>query len=282
MNGGTQLTTGSEYLTERAITYFSANYGGPVISSPGLVRGVSWSPSLSFSINTYLTVCGEASDDKAYPEVLRLRNADVLAVHEPISIYSVTTDEVFFRAAEQEHVRELEKHGYGLLTVSDDGTVQRRIIARPLVQHISKQEFVSITKGLPSSLRQQVSSAFDTYSVNPSSGVAQLSEVVEGMITRAYKDGHKRGWLKKRSPPGTTSLTLDAIGLAVEFGNAAAALGGARAFYSDYRNLTHHFPRNKRKAHKKYCDCRHGFLEGLKRIEGLRSAMRKLNLSGLL
>lgn len=280
MSAGVQLTSGAPYLVERASEYFNSHFGGVNIQSPGTVKGVAWCPSLAFEISGFHTVCGEASEDKVYPEVLRLRTADILAVHEPISVYSVTTDEVYLRPSEQEHVRELGRHGYGLITVAADGTVSRRIVAHPLVQHISTQDFQASVRNLPSSLRQLASAAFDTYSVTPTSGVAQLSEVVEGMVSRAYKDAHRKGWVPKRQP-NTTAATLDALSAATQLGGAAAALGGARAFYSDFRNLTHHFPKNKKKAHKKYCDCRHGFLEGLRRIEGLRESARKLGLSGL-
>lgn len=280
MNVGVQLTSGAPYLVDRASDYFNGHFGGVNVQTPGLVKGVAWSPSLAFQINGFHTVCGEASEDKVYPEVLRLRTADILAVHEPISVYSVTTDEVYLRPSEQESVRELERHGYGLITVAADGTVTRRIVAHPLVQHISVQDFQVSVRELPTKLRQLASAAFDTYGVTPTSGVAQLSEIVEGMVARLYKDASRKGWVPKKLP-NTTALTLDALAAAPQFGGAMAALGGARAFYSDFRNLTHHFPKDKRKAHKKYCDCKHGFLEGLRRVKGLREAARNLLLSGL-
>jgi hypothetical protein len=277
---GVQLTSGAPYLVERASIYFQAHYGGVTVQSPGILKGVAWAPSLAFAINAYHTICGEASEDKVYPEVLRLRTADILAVHEPISVYAITTDEVFLRPTEQDDVKELVKHGYGLLTVSADGTVQRRLVAQPLVQHISSQDFRASLNGLPKSLRQQASAVFDTYAVTPTSGVAQLSEIVEGMVTRAYKDAIKKGWVPN-PVPNTTAATLDALMVCPQLVAARAPLGGARAFYSDFRNLTHHFPKNKSKAHKKYCDCRHGFLEGLRRISALRASLKNIGLSGL-
>lgn len=276
-----QLTSGAPYLVEKASTFFRNHYGGVQIASPGAIKGVSWSPSLGFVINTHHTICGEASEDRVYPEVLRLRNADILAVHEPISVYAITTDEVYLRTTEQADVRELAKHGYGLVTVSADGSVQRRIQAQPLVQHISQQDYLANIVGLPSRLKQHTSAAFDTYAVTPPSGVAQLSEVIEGMVTRAFKDGLKRGFVQS-AMPNTTAATLDALIASPQLGAARPALGGARAFYSEFRNLTHHFPRSKAKAYKKYCDCRHGFIEGLHRVSTLRESLRNVGLSGLL
>ncbi|WP_205287599.1 hypothetical protein, partial [Luteibacter jiangsuensis] len=78
------------------------------------------------------------------------------------------------------------------------------------------------------------------------------------------------------SPPRTTGQqrsNLQPRTFTVIIGTA----GGGR---SQYRNTAHHTPKSKEQAAKKYRDCRHGFLEGLRKIPLFRNAMRNLGLSG--
>ena len=51
-------------------------------------------------------------------------------------------------------------------------------------------------------------------------------------------------------------------------------------FVKECRNLTHHWPKNKKAAHKKYADCRHHFLDGLRTIQAFRTAMKAEGLTG--
>ena len=50
-------------------------------------------------------------------------------------------------------------------------------------------------------------------------------------------------------------------------------------FVKECRNLTHHWPKNKKAAHKKYADCRHHFLDGLRTIQAFRTAMKAEGLT---
>lgn len=173
--------------------------------------------------------------------------------------------------------------GYGLLTVSADGTVQKRAGTIPIVQQIGDQEFKVELTELPPTLRRRLAESFDVYNHNAASGVADISEVVEGLVLRAGRDAAKKKFIAAGDVrPGAPAATLAALLACSQGKNAAAAIGGAQSYISMYRNVAHHFPKNKKQAFKKYRDCRHGFLDGLKKVNQFRDAMRGIGLSGLL
>jgi hypothetical protein len=43
--------------------------------------------------------------------------------------------------------------------------------------------------------------------------------------------------------------------------------------------MSHHFPKNPKKAAQKYRECRHGFLEGIRQVKGFRAAMKSVNIN---
>jgi hypothetical protein len=107
--------------------------------------------------------------------------------------------------------------------------------------------------------------------------------VFEGMVLKAGRDAAKKKIIKtSEAKPGAPAKTLEALLNTPQCRNAAAAIGGAQSYISMYRNTAHHFPKNKKQALKKYRDCRHGFLDGLKKVQQFREAMKNSGLSGAL
>jgi hypothetical protein len=86
--------------------------------------------------------------------------------------------------------------------------------------------------------------------------------------------------MTKAESTGTLANVLLKMKAVNAFNNADAALSNAQAFVSRYRNASHHFPKNKKQAHVKYRDCRHGFLEGLRILQTLHDAMKAAGLTG--
>ena len=110
-----------------------------------------------------------------------------------------------------------------------------------------------------------------------------LSEIVEGMVLKAGKDAIRKKLLTSgQVKPGKTANTLDELSKLEELKQAVAAIGGVRSYVKDYRNQNHHFPKNKKLAYKRFKDCRHGFIQGLKTIQSFRTAMKSAGLSGII
>jgi hypothetical protein len=123
--------------------------------------------------------------------------------------------------------------------------------------------------------------SFERYNHNAPSGSADIAEVMEGLILRAGRDAAKKKWISASdAKPGAPASTLKAMQNATQLQNASAAIAAAQAYISMYRHLNHHFPKDKKQAAKKYRDCRHSYLEGLKKLSFIRDAFRKVGLSG--
>ncbi|ACK51112.1 hypothetical protein Msil_2174 [Methylocella silvestris BL2] len=277
----TGLSSGTTFLVEAAKAFFRKIYHcSAFAASVPLDKSLSWTPTLSFKINNHLTVAVEVSENP-YPLILQLRRTDVLRLQMPVSVYCICPEEAYL--ADQTGAKALINDGYGLVTVAADGSSQRRAPCIPLIQEIVQQEFEAEIKPLPRMIKTRLAESFDRYKHNAPTGAADIAEVMEGMILRAGRDAAKKKWIAQAdAKPGATAKTLAAMDAAPQFQNCRAAIGAAQAYISMYRNSAHHFPKDNRQAAKKYRDCRHGFLEGLKKIGFFRDEMRKAGLSGRL
>ena len=104
--------------------------------------------------------------------------------------------------------------------------------------------------------------------------------MVEGLGIQAAKDAAAKGWITNAQANGPIAAALDAMYTAQECKNARGAIGGLRHYIQTYRNLSHHWPKNKKKAFEKYAECRHAFLDGIRQMVQFRQAMRNIALSG--
>jgi hypothetical protein len=275
MEGG-GLSTGVASLRAAAVAYFSALYQNPTIHDSEVDAALGWQPTFHFRINDYLTVMVEVSE-KPYPMIFSLRRVEVEQLPIPVSIYSVCPEEAYLD--DQAESKRLMSHGYGLLTVDASGFVQKRNGCIPIIQQISDQEFKSEIKELPVKIRQRLAESFERYNQNAPTGATDISEVLEGFIIKAAKEGVAKAWIVN-SDTGTIAKTLQAMSTTAQFDGAAAAIGATRGYISMYRNANHHFPKNRKQAAIKYRDCRHAFLDGLKKVIQFRQAMKNIGLSG--
>lgn len=273
------LSSGDDYLIKAARIYFVQKYQNPsiAVSSP-IATSLSWQPGLHFRVHDHLTVVAEASNAGPYPLILQLRRSDVTNLDMPVSVYAICPEEVYTNG--QSEFKRLIADGFGLLTVDANGGVVERAHAIPLIQQISAVEFGADIKGLPVKLRTRLAQAYDSYKHNPPTGTADIAEVMEGLVLRAGKDAAAKGWITNSDVKGGVAKILQAMQGSVQCNSAAAAIGAAQAYISMYRNIGHHFPKDKRAAAKKYRDCRHGFLEGLKKVTFFRDSMKNLGFSG--
>ncbi len=237
---------------------------------------LGWTPSLQFQANDHLRIAVEVSET-AYPRVLQLQHADLLAFREPVAVYCACPEAEFLKTDNQAEVRRLRAHGYGLLTINDKGHVTKRHSCIPLIQFIAESDFKQEIEGLPRGWRVRLKDSYDRYLVDPVAGVQDVSEVLEGLVLSAAKGTARKKWTGKLTSMSLADI-LDTLSETPACKPAKAAIGGVRNYVKLYRNASHHYPKNKQLAYKKYQDAPHAFRDGLKQAHSFRAAMNNLGI----
>jgi hypothetical protein len=277
----TGLTSGEEFLRDAAKRFFEDLYENPgIFVNKELHRDLPWTPALRFVVNDHVNVFVEVSETGPYPQIVRMRHANVLQHPEPIAVYAVCPEEVFLKSDKRSEIKELQAHGCGLITVNSEEIARREFPAIPLIQVISSAEFKTLIQGLPQSIKRHVVQAYEDYNSKPVNGVAKITEIIEGLVEQACVDVYKKGILSKTALGNTIANKLDALHREDCFAAARAAIGGVRSHYSTCRNRTHHWPKNKKKAHEKYADCKYDFVEGIQNVKRFRESMKNIGLTG--
>lgn len=278
---GAGLSSGSDFLRDAARGFFADLYElSTLLAGSELHKDLNWTPSLRFVINDHVNVFVEPSESRPYPRIFSLRLGDVLQFPQPIAAYAVCPEELLLEAGNQGDIQRLEDHGFGLIAISKNGDARRRFAAVPLVQVISRADYKALIEGLTPRQKQCVAQAYEDYKNRPSTGVATLSEVMEGMGIQAAKDAAAKGWITNAQANGSIAAALDAMYAVPACQSARGVIGGLRHYIHTYRNLSHHWPKNKKKAYQKYGECRHAFLDGVRQMVQFRQGMRNIGLSG--
>ena len=266
-------------LRDAARACFAARYGKPTFYvAKALKAQLHWTPALRFTLHGHIHVFVEPSDSGPYPRSLAMLYAKASNYPEPIAVYSICHEAAMETTAGRQERKDLKSHGFGLVTVDPTGDAQVEFTAIPIVQVIAEADFRQQTRDLPKGIRQPASEAFEDYLAKPVNGVKTLSEIVEGMVRKAGRDSAANGGISNGDAKKTPALVLDA--LHTQYTEARSAIGGARNFMDECRNLAHHWPKNRKAAYKKYADCRHHFMGGLHTIRAFRTAMKSIGLTG--
>lgn len=275
------LTSGGVFLRDSARMLFESIYGKPRMRvNEQLHRDLHWTPALRFTIHEHINVFVEPSESSPYPRIFDLRDGDVRRFPQPISVYAVCPEDLLDQSGQRAQVKRLESNGFGLITIDSEGNGNRVVNAVPLIQIISTVEMKQQLEGLSAKLKQRVSEAFEDYCIKPVNGVRSLTEIVEGLIEQCRKEVLEQQLASSTKLGRNSADVLDGLHSIGRFQNIRAQIGGVRSYLNEYRNLSHHWPRNKKASYKKYADCRHAFLEGLKQIQRFRFAMKQIGLSG--
>lgn len=275
------LSRGEEFLRDAAVTLFEEKYGQPSMHfGKELHRDLHWTPAARFVIYGYINVFVEPSETGPYPRILDLKYADVLHFQEPVSIYIVCREEMIATATQRTEMKRLQNHGHGLVIVDSGGRASRVFSPTPLVQVISQAEFRVSIKGLPKTMRQRASEAFDEYQSHPVNGVKSLSEIVEGLVQGTAKQAIAKGYISGVTSTDPLGRVLSKMQVAQEFRRIQAEVGAVRVYVRECRNLSHHWPRSRKKAYEKYVECRHAFLEGTRHLRRFREAVKGVGLTG--
>ena len=275
------FTSGGEFLRDAARRYFEDWYEYTTMYvDQKLHKDLAWTPALRFVLHRQVNIFVEPSEIGPYPRILEQKHTEVLHFPQPIAIYAVCPEEMIATPKQRSDMKRLQAHGFGLITVNQEGQAHREFSASPLVQVIPKAEYKAEIEGLPKIIRQRIGEAYDDYNAKPVNGVKSLTEVLEGLVTQAGKDAVRKKYLSKSGLGSGLANNLDALHDTKECENARAAIGGVRSHVQLYRNLSHHWPTDKTKAYKKYSGCRHALMDGIKNIQNFRTAMRAVGLTG--
>jgi hypothetical protein len=251
----------------------------PIQSDDKLYKTLSWQPSLHVKLNKYLDVLVEVSEDSPYPIMLSRRHGALLSVHQPLAVYSACPAEVFLLPSKQSELKELERDGYGLLTVDKEGNVSERIHAIPLIHRVSDSEFKASIDGLPAGIRQRLAQCFQTYKNKPPVGIGEIAELLEGLVLEGGRRATKKNWLAgSQVVAGRPAKTLDALSACSHTKAHNAAWGGVRSYIKEYRNVAHHYVTKPKDAKRKFLDCRHALIAGIQHTTSFLEAFRKLKL----
>jgi len=271
------ISSATDFIRASVKQYLIATYSNPPVKCDEVVdQTLGWVPTLTCPVNNQLMLI-EASE-KPYPEILRMRRAEMVEVPAPIAAYAACPEEAY--AQNQKEAADLALHGFGLFTVDASGNVTAKFPAIPIAQHIPESQFKADIDGLPGLHKRKARECFDLYKHNAPAGVASLAEQVEGLIMRAGKDAAKKGWISNAEAKDTLANVLVSLQGSGKFNNADTVLSAARMYVQRYRNVAHHVPKNKKQAYRKYRDCRHAFLDGLRTMRDFTDAMKALGLSG--
>lgn len=271
------ISSSTDFIRSSVKQYLVSTYSNPSIKCDCEVDSkLGWTPTIICSLNNRLMLI-EASETP-YPGILRMRRAEMNEVRAPIAAYAACPEEAY--AQNQKDAADLERHGFGLFTVDVSGNVIAKFPAIPIAQHIPESQFRDDVAGLPAPHKRRAKDCFDLYKHNAPAGVANLAEQLEALIMRAAKDAAKKHWITRSEAGGNLSTVLTSLQNAPQFRSADTVIAAAKMYVQRYRNPSHHVPRNKKQAYRKYYDCRHGFLDGVRNMQDFSDQMRSLGLSG--
>lgn len=275
------LTSGAEFL-QRATAEFIRDWKqSPKLRfDDQLKKGLEWRPSIIFSPDKVSKIAIELSDDKPYPLIFRMRRAELESLEEPVSIYCVCPESVF--ADGQKEANELRDHGFGLITIDENGRGRCVHSCIPFMNRILESDFKQEVKGLPLTFRRRCHQAYDTYRVDPVRGLSSLGEMVEGMINRAAREAIKKQIcvVGEVGPNKTAANKLDGFLQSDKMIAARAALGSVRGFMRDARNVANHPQNTQKKYAERLRKSRVYFLSGIRIIDTFRTDLKKVNLTG--
>lgn len=272
MGSFNHLTPDQKFLAESVFNYFKDKYGTLSVKIDCEIHpGLPWQPTFYFRKNKHEIIACEISEGKIYPQIFKLTNNDMTTVPVTIHCYAFCPQKVCIDPQNQKEFVELKKHGHGLLSVSEDGTVIERAKATPAVFYISDAYFKDdLIKGFSGTNKAAMVNAFDTYKNDPLSGIRDLCDYVEATIhkaTDACNTKYSFGISTKETINKKLTLLTTKMGADPALLGMLPSIGAMMGYYSKVRNTVNHTPKNAKQAHKKYRQCRENFVNGIRALD---------------
>ena len=251
-------------------------WGGQGLRKDEEIDGaIGWRPTFYLKPNKALIVAVEVSD-VIYPELLKIAAHDIEQFDFPISIYEACALDIYQKDPNMTRANMLRHHGFGCITVDGNGSSIIQWRAPPIAQHIAPSKFDAAIKQLNLRLKVSFKQAYATYQTNVGQGLQEAGQVVEAMIDSIVVQAIAANVVPAGTAGKSTADKIDDLYPTTAFKPHRAALGGARSFAREYRNVASHPARTPREAAEKLRKCKAGFLEALRIAGELREAMQKL------
>jgi hypothetical protein len=270
------LTPKMKTAAEKAVGFCKGQYGaGGLKIEQEIHSDISWKPTFYLKQNKFKTVAVEV-EDNLYPEALKGAAHDIRHFAGLISVYQVCTLESYQNDKDQKKISLLKKHGFGVMTVADNGDVTIQHHAVPLAQHITQDEFDEKAKKLPAAIRVAFKAAYATYGTDPRQGLQGASQIIEALIYSLANQGVKAGVVNAATPKKDAAIIVDDLYALEAWKAHRAVLGGARAYLRKFRNPSSHPPRNAAEAVAAVRDYRAGVLSAMEEASALVGMLNTL------
>jgi hypothetical protein len=257
-----------------ALAFCKRRYGANGLRiEEGIDKTIGWRPSFFIRQTRFLLLAVEVAEN-IYPEALKGAAHDIGHFDLPIAVFQVCPLDTFQNDHKQTRAKLLRSHGFGLITVDEDGcaTIQHSCV--PLAQHIPPEQLESELCGLSRGLKVQFKSAYETYLANAGQGLQQAGQVVENLVNSIAAEAVKRGIIQ--SAAGNLADLIDRLYAAKPFQSHRASLGSARGFVNEFRNTASHPQKSAKQAAEKIRKCKAGFLESIGVVKKLYSVAKAL------
>jgi len=258
-------------VATHSLAFCKGKYGNNGVKiEQGISNSISWRPSYYLKVGKFKLIAVEV-EDNLYPESLKGAAHEISHYDFPISVYQACTLEAFLGDPKHKKVAELKKHGFGIITVDDEGNTVVQSPCVPLAQHISPDVFDRAISGLSAPLKVAFRSAYTVYQTSETQGLQEAGQVVEAIIRAIGIKAVNAGDLMPRPTNQALANRIDDMYAAQSLAGHRAALGGAREFVAEFRNTVSHPAHTAKLAAEKIRKCRKGFLDAIDLSVKLRS-----------
>ncbi len=258
-------------IATKALSHCKSRYGQNGLKIESAIDAtIGWKPSFYLKPSKFRLIAVEV-EDNLYPEALKGAAHDISHYDFPISVYQACSLDAYQTDPQHKKVNLLRKHGFGIITVDDDGNVTIQHNCIPLAQHISPDHFESQITGLNSSLKVALKAAYETYQTNEGQGLQQAGQIVEGLVMCIADQAVKAGLLPRGTLSKPLAARIDDMYGSNDFSRYRAELGGAREFVNQFRNTASHAPKTAKQAAEKIRNCKAGFTNSINVIKKLRT-----------
>lgn len=238
---------------------------------------VNWTPTIQLKTSATELLLVEVAES-LYPAVFSIAYAQIIneEAMRPIKVYQACPLTSFQADKKHEQVRRLKSHGFGLITVDEQGTVDIQFPASVLIHHVSDKKFEETVKGMPMDTKSALVKAFEVYRTDANQGLQHAGQVVEALIHLIASQCHARGLMASYKETDKASAVIDKLYASAtpSLADQRASFGGARSFMKLGRNASSHPSKTVKQAQEKAVLLREGF-ESAIRVCGQLCVVRK-------
>ena len=252
-----------QIVAAKALAFCKDRYGANGVKvEQGINDAILWRPSFYLKIGRFKLIAVEV-EDNLYPGSLKGAAHDISHFDFPIAVYQACTLEAYLSDPKHKNVNLLKSHGFGIITVDDDGNPVIQSPCVPLAQHISPETFERAISKLSPQLKVAFKAAYEVYKTNETQGLQDAGQVVEAILREIADKAVKKGNLASAPPNRPLANRIDDMYGAQSLASHRAALGGAREFVQEFRNTVSHPAKTAKEAAEKIRKCRTGFLDAI-------------------